>query len=609
MRKGPSMRLERLLCAFLLFLLIAACTLLPAAAVTDSSEIPVLQCSSQDPTGRLRLTWEDVDGAKSYRIYRSTRKTGNYDRIKSTSATSYTDSSAKVGKTYYYCVKAVYNNGGTSDTSNKVSGMRNLAQPGVSLSTATAGAIKIRWAKVSGASSYRVYRSTDTVSWMLLAKTKSSSYSDFAVEAGINYHYQVQAVTSSGKGNSLRSSALSGIPQPSEPLPLSIKLNTKGMPYLTWNRVSGAVKYRVYRSYTKDSGYSLVTTRSSQTFCDTKAPSGVALYYRVKAVDASAAVINMSLTASISRSPQKKETLKTRYVALPMVKLYEAPTDNSQFIRLGYMEQVQRGNAVFSDWHRVFYRGKLYYMRIKNALTSQKSRFQYRGRTEFQQQIIDLALEISEEWPTTYARGQSNGIPNADGTYGFNCSGLVGYVFNTVMQKHIPTYNLEPTLASLCAIDCIYNSGYPGEFEPSDIKKTKLQPGDILFFNSLADGSDSDQIGHCGIYLGNNEFVHSTSILADDAVCIMPLTDSYLKNLVRIRRCLPKTTVPANTKVTLHRDCETYSIYESMSRSAPVVTAIPSSDPVTVLFTDSHSWAYVRTAKGEKGFLPLQYIK
>lgn len=65
----------------------------------------------------VRITWNEVDGATGYRVYRSTSANGYYSQLGSTSYTYYSDSDCKVGKTYYYKVVA-YNSAGTSSYSD-----------------------------------------------------------------------------------------------------------------------------------------------------------------------------------------------------------------------------------------------------------------------------------------------------------------------------------------------------------------------------------------------------------------------------------------------------------------------------------------------------------
>ena len=57
--------------------------------------------------GKPKLTWEKISGAVKYQVYRSTEKDGTYKLMLTTTNTSYVNTSAEKGKTYYYKVKAV----------------------------------------------------------------------------------------------------------------------------------------------------------------------------------------------------------------------------------------------------------------------------------------------------------------------------------------------------------------------------------------------------------------------------------------------------------------------------------------------------------------------
>lgn len=52
------------------------------------------------------LSWTGVESAQKYMVYRSTTKNGTYTKLTTTGKTSYTDTSAKKGKKYYYKVAA-----------------------------------------------------------------------------------------------------------------------------------------------------------------------------------------------------------------------------------------------------------------------------------------------------------------------------------------------------------------------------------------------------------------------------------------------------------------------------------------------------------------------
>ena len=79
----------------------------------------------------ITVSWEKMEDAKSYNIYRSMKKNGKYELIKTTKGTktSYTDKNVKSKKTYYYQVKPVYKDNveGTSNKDYATAGKINTA--------------------------------------------------------------------------------------------------------------------------------------------------------------------------------------------------------------------------------------------------------------------------------------------------------------------------------------------------------------------------------------------------------------------------------------------------------------------------------------------------
>ena len=61
-------------------------------------------------------------------------------------------------------------------------------------------------------------------------------------------------------------------------------LISTGKPYIKWTAVSGASKYYVYRSGSKDGTYTLLGTTTATNYTDNKANAGYTYYYKVKAV-------------------------------------------------------------------------------------------------------------------------------------------------------------------------------------------------------------------------------------------------------------------------------------------------------------------------------------
>lgn len=71
---------------------------------------------------------------------------------------------------------------------------------------------------------------------------------------------------------------------------------------------------------------------------------------------------------------------------------------------------------------------------------------------------------------------------------GFDCSGLIGYVFHDVAGARLPR--------SAADID---------RLDAPAISRARLAPGDLVFFR------DGGSVSHIGIYVGEGRFVHAPS--------------------------------------------------------------------------------------------------
>ena len=87
--------------------------------VSGRATVTTLTMGHSASSGKPMLTWNAVSGATSYKVYRATSKSGTYSLLGTVTATSYTNTGAKAGTTYYYKVVAVKGTA-VSDFSNIV---------------------------------------------------------------------------------------------------------------------------------------------------------------------------------------------------------------------------------------------------------------------------------------------------------------------------------------------------------------------------------------------------------------------------------------------------------------------------------------------------------
>lgn len=248
---------------------------------------PVVKAANDAATGKIKLTWDAVESAASYQIYRADAKGGSYQLIDAASTTTYTDTAAKVGRTYYYKVQATTQSGAmNSELSEAVGCICTLAQPVVTASNVEkTGKVKLDWEPVAGAVAYEVYRSnTKEGGYKKMYIAYGKTYTNSSAAANNTYYYQVVAVAENTEANSAPSAAKRRTVNCAKPTVSGIADLKTGKPRLTWASVEGAVEYKVYRATSRNGKYSLMYTSTSNTYQNTSAEVGKTYYYKIKAV-------------------------------------------------------------------------------------------------------------------------------------------------------------------------------------------------------------------------------------------------------------------------------------------------------------------------------------
>lgn len=165
---------------------------------------------------------------------------------------------------------------------------------------------KLTWKKVTGASGYRIYRSTSEKSGFKRIKTCTSgstiSYADTSAELYQNYYYKVVAyrtikVKVSGKTTtktvlSNRSEILCGKRSLGRVTVKSAECENATSAKLKWNTVLGASGYQIYASDSKDGKYTRIkTVTGGQTSSIVQnLTSGVQYYFKVRAYNKTGSV-------------------------------------------------------------------------------------------------------------------------------------------------------------------------------------------------------------------------------------------------------------------------------------------------------------------------------
>ena len=159
----------------------------------------------------IALTWNSVDGAESYKVYRDSEEIAI-----NVTGTTYTDNGLTANKEYCYTVKAVNSAGESEESSPECATTYPLAPDAPTNLVATAqgtSTISLSWNGVVGATNYNIYRNLTQV-----ATVTETSYVDNGLAPATEYVYTVKAVNiagESGASNEARATtdAIVGIEQ------------------------------------------------------------------------------------------------------------------------------------------------------------------------------------------------------------------------------------------------------------------------------------------------------------------------------------------------------------------------------------------------------------
>lgn len=172
----------------------------------------------------------------------------------------------------------------------------------------------------------------------------------------------------------------------------------------------------------------------------------------------------------------------------------EAGTD-SEIVRVTTYGESVEILGVDGEWYKVSAGGKTGYIRGDYVSFTEPDPSQAPAAGSIGEQIVAFAEQFLGT-PYVWAGSSPSG---------FDCSGFVSYVFKNF------GYTVNRTAASM------YTNGVA-------VDKSELQVGDAVFF-----ASSSESIGHVGIYIGDGEFIHSSS--GCGYVTISGLDESYYSRM------------------------------------------------------------------------------
>lgn len=238
---------------------------------------------------------------------------------------------------------------------------------------------------------------------------------------------------------------------------------------------------------------------------------------------------NQETTTNIennSSSDTMYENSVTKYISGSSVYIRNEPSTDADIV----ISLIKNTDVTVvgenGDWYKVKYNnyeGYIYKELLSDEKTSQTNRHstlqisESLSQDNIEQTSNNINQNLGQEI-VEYAK-QYLGCPyvyGGSGSSSFDCSGFTMYVYKNF------GYNLSHSARAQSKM---------GTF----VEKENLQPGDLVFF---LDYETMDDIGHCGIYIGDGNFIHASSGTGYCVKISTLLSGSYDKRYATARRLI-----------------------------------------------------------------------
>ena len=277
-------------------------------------------------------------------------------------------------------------------------------------------------------------------------------------------------------------------------------------------RTGPSTSYSIIDSYDKGTAVTVTGTSGDWYLCTINGVSGY-VYSQYVTLSSSAGtelpgleVPDSSVDVPQDTTPPLDSSTQTQgYISGNNVRMRAGASMNSQILCELFYGNTVTITGTTGEWTAVIYNGQAGYVYSQYVKEGSYSNTVSpdAGGTAAGRQVADFALQFV---------GYNYSWGGASPETGFDCSGLVYYTYK----------NFGYTLNRV-ACDQARNGVH---VEPSD-----LQPGDILCFYS-----GSSYIGHVGIYIGGNKFVHAAN--SSTGVIISDLSGYYADRGYEARRII-----------------------------------------------------------------------
>ena len=179
----------------------------------------------------------------------------------------------------------------------------------------TTSSVNLKYSKIDGATGYQIYRSTTKDGTYTKVKTTSAlTFKDTSTVGTKAYYYKVRAYKKGSQKTSYSNFSARKLVRAvlGKTQNLSASASTSGIK-LSWNAVSRADSYRIYRASSKSGTYEYLSSTKNRTYTDKTASAGKTYYYKVRAYAAISGVkyygkYSVNVSAKMASSSQSENS-------------------------------------------------------------------------------------------------------------------------------------------------------------------------------------------------------------------------------------------------------------------------------------------------------------
>jgi len=157
-----------------------------------------------------------------------------------------------------------------------------VAPTGAKAVSETSSSITISWDNLQNATAYRIFKSeTSNGTYTEIGTSTSNSYTDTGMPSKVRYYYKVSGYNSDTEGD--KSSEVSSTTLLKAPTGVSATAKSSKSITITWNAVTDANGYYVYRSEEVSGPYVKVDGLSGTSYTNSNLSPSTTFYYKVAA--------------------------------------------------------------------------------------------------------------------------------------------------------------------------------------------------------------------------------------------------------------------------------------------------------------------------------------